>query len=317
MKENRIGIVGLGGVGGTIGAMLADHHDHVVFLARGKRLESIRERGLTLKSAAYGEVTAFPEQASDDAAQLGPVDYLFLCVKNYTLEETCRQIAPKVSDDTVIIPLLNGIDVSERVRRHLGRGIVLDALVYVITGTDEAFIVHHTSPYCRIHLGIADHVKATIPEAGRILNEAREVIEHAGLEAVIEHDIEAAIWKKYILNCAYNVVTAWYNATTDELRSNARAVDELRSLLAEACLIARTLEIRIPSDLEITHLDHILNYQAGASTSSLKRDIEAGRPNELEVFSGKLLELAARLDLSIPVTESFNVGLKKRTGENR
>lgn len=314
MKEKRIGIVGLGGVGGTVGAMLADHYQQVVFFARGKRLASIQDRGLTLRSAAYGEVTAFPEAASEDAAQLGIVDYLFLCVKNYTLEEVCTQIGPMISEDTVIIPLLNGIDVSERVRRALDRGKVLDALVYVVTGTDEDFIVHHTSPYCRIHLGVTDPIRAAVPGVEPILSEVRDLLEGAGLQTVIENDIEAAIWRKYILNCAYNVVTAYYNATTDDLRANERAVDELGSLLAEACLIARTLQIRIPSDLETTHLEHILSFQAGASTSSLKRDIEAGRPNELDVFSGKLLELAAQLEVPIPVTAYFYRELKKQSG---
>lgn len=313
MNDKRIGIVGLGGVGGTVGAMLAKHHEHVIFFARGKRLESIRNRGLTLQSAAYGEMTVFPEAAGDDAAELGVVDYLFLCVKNYTLEEVCAQIAPMVSDDTVIIPLLNGIDVSERVRRVLNQGIVLDALVYVVTGTDEEFIIHHTSPYCRIHLGVTDQVRAAVPETERILSEVRDLLEGAGLQAVIEYDIEAAIWKKYILNCAYNVVTAYYNATTDDLRANEQAIKELTSLLAEACLVARSLGIKIPADLETTHLEHILNFQAGASTSSLKRDIEAGRPNELDVFSGKLLDLAAGLDVSIPVTEYFYQRLRKRS----
>ncbi len=309
MQDQKICVVGLGGVGGILGVMLASHQEHVSFYARGKRLESILANGLKLKSAAYGEITAYPEKAGSNVEELGLMDYIFLAVKNFSLEEVCSQIAPMVDEKTIVVPLLNGIDVSERVRAALGKGIVLDGLVYVTSGTDRDFTIEHSSPYFKVHIGFGKG----IPVNERALNGVKALLDSSGLECSIEPDIEAAIWKKYILNCGYNVVTAYYNATTKDLRENPKAIEQLRTLLEEASLLARTLGVNIPQDLEDTHMSHILKDQASAATSSLKRDMEEGRENELDVFSGKLLRLANQYGVKIPLTEKFYEELKKKS----
>ena len=95
LLNKRIAIVGIGGVGGYLGAMLAHAYPHVTLAARGKRLEHIKEHGLTLHSVYSGEITAFPEHVTT-ADAIGPQDYIFVCVKNYSLEDVCRQITPFV-----------------------------------------------------------------------------------------------------------------------------------------------------------------------------------------------------------------------------
>lgn len=101
LLNKRIAIVGIGGVGGYLGAMLAHAYPHVTLAARGKRLEHIKEHGLTLHSVYSGEITAFPEHVTT-ADAIGPQDYIFVCVKNYSLEDVCRQITPFVDDHTVL-----------------------------------------------------------------------------------------------------------------------------------------------------------------------------------------------------------------------
>ena len=309
MNEKKICVVGLGGVGGYLGTMLASHYQNVCFYARGERLAFIREKGITMHSAAQGEVTAFPKQISDQAETLGIMDYIFLCVKDFSLVEVLAEISPMICDHTMIIPLLNGVGVAEKVRQTVRQGMVADGLVYIIAETDQDFAVHLTSPYCKIFIGYTG--PGQYPAAR--LEEVRVFLQETGITCAIEGDIEAAIWKKYILNCAYNVLTAYYDGTTSDLRANAAAVSQLKTLLEEAAAVARKLKVKIPDDLEAVHLDHILHVQAGNSTSSLKRDMAAGKPNELAVFSGKLLELAAAAGLELPMTAYFYGELKKRS----
>ena len=114
----KIGLFSIGGVGGYLGAMLAHAYPHVTLAARGKRLEHIKEHGLTLHSVYSGEITAFPEHVTT-ADAIGPQDYIFVCVKNYSLEDVCRQITPFVDDHTVLIPVMNGVDTGERMRKAL------------------------------------------------------------------------------------------------------------------------------------------------------------------------------------------------------
>jgi len=307
MNKKKVCVVGLGGVGGYLGCMLAQNLDNVYFFARGKRLESIMEKGLKLYSAAHGELTAYPKMASNNAEEIGVVDYIFICVKNFSLEQICAEISPMINQHTVIIPLLNGVDISNKIRKLIGKGCVLDSLVYITSGTDKDFGIHHTSPYCNIHIGYGMNSKWDVS----ILSEVQDLLKSANINCIIENDIEASIWRKYILNCAYNVVTAYYNATTADIRKNETAIAQLKSLLEEACTVARKLKINIADNLEEVHLNHILYNQSESSTSSLKRDIAAGRQNELEVFSGKLLELASSCGIKIPMTDFFYKELKE------
>jgi 2-dehydropantoate 2-reductase len=138
----------------------------------------------------------------------------------------------------------------------------------------------------------------------------QKLLQGANITCVIENDIETAIWTKYILNCAYNVITAYYKATTEDIRKNEIAIMQLKSLLEEACLVARKLKVNIPGDLEEVHFNHILQNQSDSATSSLNRDITSGRQNELETFSGQLLKSASSCSLIIPMTEFFYEELK-------
>ena len=90
--DKKITVLGLGGVGGYVGALLADTYPHVTFIARGERGKSIREKGLVLHSDYRGERTVRPERVVETAESLETQDYIFICVKNYSLEEACRSL---------------------------------------------------------------------------------------------------------------------------------------------------------------------------------------------------------------------------------
>jgi 2-dehydropantoate 2-reductase len=94
-----------------------------------------------------------PEIATDVADELGIMDYIFICVKNYSLEQVCKQIAPMVGEKTVVVPIMNGTNPGERTRKYLGKGIVLDSLIYIVSGSEEDFTVVQKGDYASIHIG--------------------------------------------------------------------------------------------------------------------------------------------------------------------
>lgn len=112
-EDKKIAVIGIGGVGGYIAAMLAKAYPHVTMVARGARGESIRKNGLVLHSDYKGEIVARPEQVVP-AREMGQQDYIFICVKNYSLEDVCESIRDMVTEDTVIIPVMNGVDPGEK-----------------------------------------------------------------------------------------------------------------------------------------------------------------------------------------------------------
>ena len=128
IKDSKIAVVGVGGVGGYIGGMLAKYYPHVSFVARGARGESIREKGFVLHSDYKGEILVHPETVAGSSRELEKQDIIFVCVKNYSLESACEELKGAVGPDTVVVPVMNGVDPAERTAKTLGAGIVVNGL---------------------------------------------------------------------------------------------------------------------------------------------------------------------------------------------
>ena len=118
----RIAILGSGGVGGYYGALLARAGHDVTFLARGKHLAAIRERGLCIQSV-HGDFEIRPVQATDDPAQVGTVDLALFAVKSYDLQAMAESARPVFGPHTVALPLLSGLDAAQKALDVIGNNI--------------------------------------------------------------------------------------------------------------------------------------------------------------------------------------------------
>jgi 2-dehydropantoate 2-reductase len=306
-ENSRICVVGIGGVGGIIGGALARTYPHVTFYARGARKDAIRSKGLRIESEYLGDFIVNPELVTDDAQEIGIMDYIFICVKNYSLQQVCEAIQPMISKDTKIVPIMNGVDAADKTRKYLGKGTVLDALIYIASGSSENFTIVQKGNYSRVFIGLKDPSS----EEKEAIEEVNNLLTGAGIECIVEADMEATIWKKYVLNCSFNILTAYYRANTKDLRADSSRVQEFRALLAEACQVGRKAGVKLPEAVEEEHMKHFLVNQSEDATSSLRRDMDAGRANELETFSGYILQLGKELGLVLPVTEYFYEKLSK------
>lgn len=283
-SNKKIAVVGVGGVGGFLaGAIGSVYEDRLTLAARGDRLVSLRERGLVLHSDLRGEMRVRPH-AVVTAQELEVQDFIFLCVKNYSLEEACAQIRHAVGEHTVVIPVMNGVDPGDRARAALGRGIVVDSLIYIVAfvGPDGGIV--HQGGFAKMHIGIRN---ADARERQAVA-QVSDILTAAGVGHSVADDIELEIWRKYILNCAYNVATAAYDNNIGQLRAEHR--------------------------LEFFHRFHD-EYRDDA-TSSLQRDVNAGRRAEVETFSGYLVREAARLGVAAPVSEKMYRLLLERTKQS-
>src|SRR5439155_26749980 len=98
----RIAVMGAGGVGGYFGGRLAQHGQDVHFVARGRHLQAMRERGLTVEST-FGDFQIHPVQATADPGEIGPVDVVMFCVKMWDTESAARTLGPLIGTDTAVI----------------------------------------------------------------------------------------------------------------------------------------------------------------------------------------------------------------------
>ena len=306
-EDKKITVVGLGGVGGYIGALLADTYPLVSFVVRGSRKDSIDNYGLVLHSDYRGERVVRPAATVKSAEDLEVQDYIFICVKNYSLQDVCMSMKNCIDDHTVIVPVMNGADPADRVRESLQKGIVIDSLIYIVAFANPDFSVTQQGEFANLHVGIQN---ADEPQWKEVLSVC-DLLNHAGIDCEADKDIQAEIWKKYILNCAYNVETALYNNTIGQLRSDPQKAAQYEALVTEAYQVALAKGIHVES----RHRDAILHrfyYElADNATSSLQRDVKAGAQTELETFSGYIVKEAKRLHVPVPVSEDMYERLKK------
>src|SRR3954451_13633520 len=120
----RIAVIGAGGVGGGFGAALAKAGADVTFVARGAHLAAMKRDGLKVQSSR-GDTHLVPTQATDNPAEVGPVDMVLFCVKLWDVESAGERIRPLLGARTGVIPLQNGIDAPERLMPILGRDAVM------------------------------------------------------------------------------------------------------------------------------------------------------------------------------------------------
>lgn len=308
-KNKKMAVVGIGGVGGFLAGVIGNEYEsRLTLVARGARLNTLKEQGLILHSDQRGEIHVQP-RAVVTADELEEQDFIFLCVKNYSLEEACAQIRHAVGDHTVVIPVMNGVDPGDRVRTALGRGIVVDSLIYIVTfiGADGSIV--HQGDFARMRIGIK-HADAHEKQAVAAVS---EILTGAGVEHLAVDDIELEIWRKYILNCAYNVATAAYDNNIGELRADPVKSKEFEDLISEAYEVAKAKGVAVCPEHRDEFFDRFHHTYRDDATSSLQRDLNAGKRAEIETFSGYLVREAKRLGVEAPVSEKMYELLKMRT----
>lgn len=311
LQDKKIAVVGVGGVGGYLAGMLIPKYPHVTLAARGKRGESIRNNGLIVHSDYHGEIVARPEKVVEETRVLEPQDIIFLCVKNYSLEQACTELENAVTEDTVIIPVMNGADPGERTRSFLKKGTVIDSLIYIVAFANQDCSVTQQGDFASLRIGIKD---ADENEKEKI-SEVSKLLQGADIDHEVSADIECDIWRKYILNCAYNVLTAFYDNNIGQLRSDPKKDKEYEQLVYEAYDVAVKKGVQVTKEHADAIVRRFREELKDNATSSLQRDVKAGKPTELETFSGYLVREAEKLGVAVPVSARMYEGLKKKTAK--
>ncbi len=310
---SKIAVIGAGGVGGFVSAMLASHLPDVTVVARGDRGKTIEERGLILHSDYKGEITAHPVVVSS-VPDLEDQDVVFICVKNYSLEQVLDELKhgrdgkPVVRDGTVLVPVMNGVDPGQRVREALPGCRVVDSVIYIVSYADADYSIRQEGNFASMRIGTAQEGDEIAEAVGVV----ESILKEADIDFKIAGDIEAAIWEKYILNAAFNVCTAAYDCNIGPIRGDPDKAADYEAAIREACALARAKGVRIREDYEENMLNRFYNVLLDTDSSSLQRDVHAGKRSEVETFCGYSVREGRRLGVPMPVMEKMYQMLKDR-----
>lgn len=291
----KILIMGTGGVGGYYGALLAQQGNEVTFIARGAHLDSIRQEGLHVKSI-HGDFTISPANATDDPANVGPVDLILFCVKTYNTDEAAEAIKPAVGAQTAVLSLQNGVDAAERIGSMIGAEHVIGGATWLSSAVEAPGIIKQISQFRRIVFGeLAGGRSERIQSIFEVLNSTGATVE-------ISENIQKILWTKFVFISAVSS----FGSLTRLPMGDYRSVPETRRLISgimqEVEAVARAQEIALDSDVVQKSLEFMDNA-APHIKPSMQLDVEAGRRTELESMVGVIGRKGRELGVPTPIAD--------------
>lgn len=295
----RVVVFGLGGIGGYIGGKLGGASAigaELVFIARGAHLKAIQDRGLRYRSPDGKETTVRPFLATDNPAEVGNADMIFLCVKGYDLISACKRASLMVGRETLILPLLNGADIHERVRSVISGGVVLPGCIYISSSIAEPGVVFHSGGKGNIFLG-AEPGRNDFDPAPLLA-----LLEKGGIPYEWLQEPLAAIWTKYIFIAPYGLVTGMSLKTIGEVIADEHLTSLVKGIQNEIAAIARAKGIHLADDAAQKAFESGKAFPFETKTS-FQRDLEvSGKPHEGDIFGGTILKLGKETGVPTPVT---------------
>lgn len=291
----RIAVMGAGAVGSYLGSRMAIGGAEVHLIARGAHLAAMRANGLTLVTPE-GERSRVDVSATDDPAEIGPVDFVLFLVKSYDTESAARQLAPLLTAETGVISLQNGIDNEARIAAIVGAERVMGAATYILSSIEAPGVVR--SGRARVVVG---DMEPGPPSARveRFVAAARA----GGIDAHAADDVRRVKWEKYVLLVAFSAVTAATQLTVGDIRGSEAASEMMRAIMAEAWSVGRALGVPLDDDL-VDRQHALVLAQKDDEASSLRHDLITGHRMELEALQGTLRRLGRETGLTTRWTDA-------------
>ena len=289
----NIVIYGTGGVGGYFGTRLAQEGNNVTFIARGKHLEAIQQKGLQLKSTK-GDYLVYPAKATSTISEVKNIDLILICVKTWQLEEVAEKIKPVLNEKTMIISLLNGVENADALSKVLPKRNILGGLCKVVSKVEAYGIINHISYELTIVFGELDNVKT---QRALLLE---QLFLKAGITTKLASDIQREIWTKFLFISTVSAIGALTRASIGEMIASPVIKEIMHKTSEEIVKIAKAKSIDLPNNI-IEKQFQLIDSQPYETTSSLQRDMMEGKPSELEAQNGTIIKMGKELGIPTPV----------------
>ncbi|MFF9026728.1 ketopantoate reductase family protein [Streptomyces iakyrus] len=297
-NELTVAVLGPGGVGGLLAALLSRSGHRVICLSGEQTAETLRTGGIQVRSARFGD---FAARVEADTELREPVDACLVTVKDTALDAALARVPAPVLGDGLLVPFLNGVEHPAALRARYRPDRVAPAVIRVESTRVAPGVVEHGSPFAEIDLTGTD-----VPRPR--LDALAEAFAAAGPATRVLEDETAALWAKMSFLAPFALLTTRYGLPLGDVRTRHR--DELTALVEETAAISHACGG--PAD----PAQALARYDAfpAVTKSSMQRDAEAGRPLELDAIGGALLRAAERHGVPAPVAARVVGELSDRAG---
>ena len=306
MVIKNIWICGIGGVGGYFGGKIAYKISNIeldkykiYFLARGSHLGEINKNGLRLHLADGKKLVCNPTLASGKIDDFPVPDLCLICVKSYDLDDLIIKIKEKLADNTVIIPLMNGIDIYDRIRKNLKKSIVLPSCVYIGSHIEEPGLIIQSGNPGFFYCGLDPKYPNFNPQSILDFFKEMEII------AYWKENSYPAIWEKYLLVASFALVSAYTGQTMGEIIYDDNSRNILKKIMEEIIIIASRKGIKLPDNIMEHTIEFCKDYPD--VKTSYQRDVEKGKKNEGDLFGGAIIRMGKEFGVPTPTTASIYI----------
>jgi 2-dehydropantoate 2-reductase len=291
-----VAVLGPGGIGGLLAALLARSGNSVEVLASEGTSRAIAERGLRVESQRFGD---FHVSVRSAIRLEGPVDVCLIAVKNTQLTDALERVPSDALGEGLVVPFLNGIEHVDVLRSIYPPSGVAAATIRVETARVEPGLIRQTSPFASLEIAASD---ANRERVERVAAELKAT----GLDVRVRGDEMAMLWDKLSFLAPLALLTTHERANAGAIRTRRRG--DTLSVISEVAAVAAAEGAVIDPAAVVRFLDSVPDTME----SSMQRDQVAGRPIELDAIGAAVVRRAARAGVAVPVTARLVEELRNR-----
>ena len=299
----KIVVMGSGAVGGYFGGLLARANQDVTFIARGQHLEALKGQGLQVKSP-LGNFHLKNISATDKPTDVGVADLVLFTVKSQNTKEAALHVEPVVKGHTKVISLQNGVD-NEEVLVEILKGHVLAGVAYIEATIEVPGVIVHKNSFARM---VFD------PTGWEGASKFLTTCQQAGINAELSKNILQSKWLKWLFICGFSGVTALTRKTIGEVVNDQDTCQLFVKTIAEVFELSKAKGINLPENIVADRLNFARDKLQPTMKSSLLRDLEQGKPLELDALNGYASKLGKQLGVPTPVNDFIYAALKLHIG---
>ena len=289
----RIAVMGAGGVGGCLGALLAQSGNDVSLIARGGHLLAIQANGLRLKQDDAEFTVHVP--ATSNPSEIGPVDLVLYTVKTYHNAQAIPTIRPLVGSDTAVLTLQNGVECHLQLAAELGQGHAMPGAYWTASSVESPGVVASVGPKPRLSFG--EETGGTSSRAEAI----RDAIQAAGIDVELSPDPLQVIWSKFVVLCSIAGITSAARTRIREFIQDPEGLELFTAAMRETDAVGRAMGVNLPEGLVERSVEFIRGFPD--FQNSMHADFENGRPTELEALNASIVRMGREVAVPTPVNQ--------------
>ncbi|MNO46187.1 2-dehydropantoate 2-reductase [compost metagenome] len=299
----RVLVLGAGGVGGYFGGRLVEKGEDVTFLVRDQRKQQLEREGLVIRSV-NGDFKFHPKLITTaDSNSAGSYDLILFSTKAYHLNAAVQDLKPFVGDQTVVLPLLNGVAHFPVLKQEFGADKVIGGLCFIETTLNAEGHIVQTSPAHFVKFGEFEN-----KNTDRI-QRIESLLSGTKASFIRSDFIERDIWHKYLYISTIAGVTTLMRAPVGPIRESKGGREFIHRLFQEIEAIMLEDGAPLAHDIVVKHMDTMEN-STYEMKSSMLRDMEKGLSIEGNHLHGYLLQLARDYNIEAPLLQAVYQNLQ-------